>query len=154
MDKTVNNVLAEGAFKYAKDLMVLRRQADRATGYKQVQLNDAGFAMEESIIRRANMVMGTWELIMGYYIETGSRKGKAQYLKDNFGAVEVSKTEAFQRFQSHDIVVVVDNGLFEAAGFAFNLPELEAFTGASDQRFRVYLAMPLGVAAKLSGFTK
>lgn len=91
---------------------------------------------------------------MGYYIETGERFGKADYLKEHHAAEVVCRSETFHLFPDKDIVAVVDNGHFEAAAFAYSLAELETFTRVSDPRPVVYLALPKGVGAKLSGYIK
>lgn len=54
---SINNVLALTAFTNARNLIILRKRADMAWGYWQTYLNDVGFAMEESIILRANMII-------------------------------------------------------------------------------------------------
>lgn len=89
---------------------------------------------------------------MGYYIETQSSRNKAQYLIDKYDAEAVSFLVAEQAFnEGYGIVCVMDNGLFEAAGFAYSRDELEAFA-YPDGRPKTWLKMDRTKAAQLSGY--
>lgn len=76
---------------------------------------------------------------MGYYIETGTFKGKAQWILNNCKGSH----GVIGRPTSVDAgmvpVCVVDNGPFDAAGIAFNPREAEAFDLPSDPRLRQWL---------------
>lgn len=76
---------------------------------------------------------------MGFYIETSSNKNKAQWLVDNAKGTIVN-----QAVPTHDSipVVVLDNGLFEAAGIAFDESELAEFTRPQDRRRRTIVMVP------------
>lgn len=93
---------------------------------------------------------------MGYYIETGKNRSKAKFLIDNYQAKEVSLEKAREEFDGdHDTVCVVDNPAmgFEAAGFAFDRRELEAFSSPKDYRPKTWLQMPKSVAARMSNYS-
>lgn len=93
---------------------------------------------------------------MGYYIETTDPKGKADTIVSaEPSAIEVTLVEAREAVKKGEgVVVVVDNGPFEAAGFAYNLREFRAFTRPDDPRPKRYIKMDYGRAAKLSGYRK
>ena len=58
---------------------------------------------------------------MGYYIETDSNRNKADYLLKNYNAVEIDRPIYFQEIpEDMALLVVVDNGMFEAAAFAYD----------------------------------
>lgn len=110
---------------------------------------------------------------MGYYIETGSNHMKAEWLVKNHQGVVLALAERIddddpgtpyeggmrQRIlhslmKDYDIVVVADNGPFEAAGYAFDEKELDAFLGSlTDTRPCLVVVLPKGVGAELSGYT-
>lgn len=74
---------------------------------------------------------------MGYYIETGSNKNKANWLIINAQA-EHGRIGTKEMIP----VVVVDNGPFEAAAIAYNEGELAVFSRASDTRPKTFLLVP------------
>ena len=78
---------------------------------------------------------------MGYYIETDAMKDKARYIKENLGAIEVTRDEAefFVKEMMGAVVCVVDNGPFEAAAFCHNLDKLRCFTLPDDNRPKTWL---------------
>ena len=78
---------------------------------------------------------------MGYYINETSNgnplpaSGKVRaLLADGAEIVEA-------KFQSN-LVCVVDNGFFEAAGYCYNEREFKAFNDTSDQRPKTWLVHP------------
>lgn len=73
---------------------------------------------------------------MGYYIETAAPKGKADIICKELDGIEISQDEAefFVKEQMGAIICVVDNGLFEAAAYCYNLSEFRTFTDKSDDR--------------------
>lgn len=92
---------------------------------------------------------------MGYYIQTGSNMGKVNFLRSNYGAEPIS--EAMARTvvaESADsaIIVVVDNGDFEAAGLAYDSDEFRVFTHPADGRGKAFLRMDRKLACKLAGY--
>ena len=89
---------------------------------------------------------------MGYYIQTPSAKSKARYLMDHEGAVAMPPGMGWNdRPDGKSIVCVVDNGAFEAAGYAFDKAEFEAFD-RPDGRPRAWLLMDTHRVRELSGF--
>lgn len=80
---------------------------------------------------------------MGYYInnlpngEKLPSLGKAEALLTIEGATQIPQPTKFQ----DDIVCVVDNGIFEAAGYAYSPEELEVFS-RPDGRPKVWLKIP------------
>ena len=87
---------------------------------------------------------------MGYYIQTDAAGGKAAYLVANHAAKIISEPPAVLP-SDRAVICVVDNGIFDAAGYCYGQRELEAFARA-DQRPRTWLLMDLAVARKLSGY--
>lgn len=79
---------------------------------------------------------------MGYYInklKDGTdlpANGKAEFLVKNANAVKVSGKEFCE-----NLVCVVDNRLFEAAGYCFSKEEFEAFK-YPDGRSKQWLIVP------------
>lgn len=97
---------------------------------------------------------------MGYYINKFAdgtllpSKNKAKALIDA-GAKEVAKTlfgdtKPKLEFQPN-LVCVVENGLFDAAGYAYCKEEMEAFL-YPDMRIKIWLIVP--DADKLAGYTE
>ena len=94
---------------------------------------------------------------MGYYVETGTANNKAKIiLERNADAKVVTQEEADVAMQDATlgVIVVVDNGPFEAAAFAFNDAEYQAFTSPQDGRPKTFLVMPRATAKKLSGYCR
>ncbi len=101
---------------------------------------------------------------MGYYIE-GPARGKASFLVGTYGAIRTPKHECEQHLLSaqHNggvdilngakaVVCVVDNGIFDAAGYAFNYEEFKAFTLPSDPRPKEFLLMDKAKVHELTGY--
>jgi len=82
---------------------------------------------------------------MGRYLWCGGITGKADWLVANAGATEIHPPAAgaVTENDARDMAVicVVDNGFFDAAGWAYSEAELEAFT-RPDSRPRRWLTMP------------
>lgn len=101
---------------------------------------------------------------MGYYIETEAPTYKVQQLMSKYGCTLLSLREqhtwksgvarevCIKLMDSFDIVVVVSNGHFEAAGYAYDVGELDRFMNDEDRRPHWLLLFPKGEAAKLSGY--
>ena len=92
---------------------------------------------------------------MGFYIE-GPRKGKAEFLKKEYGAVQVRVGNAKEALGNPELAVicVVYNSTWDAAGFAHNLREFERMeVRADDQRPRRWMVMDRETAEKLSGYS-
>ena len=89
---------------------------------------------------------------MGYYIERpdGGRFNKAEWLIEEHSAVEVIEPPPW--LDDAAIVCVINNGAFEAAGYAYSPDELAAFSHP-DRRPKRWLVMDKATAMKLSGFS-
>lgn len=89
---------------------------------------------------------------MGYYIDRTPAgdvpaQGKAKWLLENVEGTKQVKPE----FQP-DLVCVVENGFFDAAGYCFDEQEFEDFADPRDRRRKTWLVVP--DAAKLSNFNR
>lgn len=103
---------------------------------------------------------------MGYYIETELPTGKAKQLLDKYPCTQLAMRHAakphwktsmarvicHKLMEDFDLVVVVTNGGFDAAAYAFDQRELDHFMSDEDKRVRSLLVFPKGMAAKLSGY--
>ena len=90
---------------------------------------------------------------MGYYINTGTNFDKAAEIVRQFGGFRVAKPDSFASIPTDKaLIVVVDNGAFEAAGFAYNQAEFNAFTEPEDSRPKEYVIMDRHKAEQLTGF--
>ena len=91
---------------------------------------------------------------MGYYLQ-GPNLGKADYLLATHSEIkEVTQDEA-EFFRCEDItgiVVVVENGTFDAAVYVFDDAEFEDFTLSDDLRPKRFLSGPRELLEELSGF--
>ena len=90
---------------------------------------------------------------MGYYIQHPDgpthTHGKAQAIVTHYGAVITDGP----KMEPHKATIcVVDNGLFEAAAFAYSPGEMEAFTLPEDTRPKTWLVMDWDKACELSGY--
>lgn len=87
---------------------------------------------------------------MGYYINQINGKllpthNKADFLIENGATIVEGKVE----FQEN-LVCVVENFLFDAAGYIYSNFELEEFNNPYDKRPKTWLIVP--DAAKLAGY--
>lgn len=90
---------------------------------------------------------------MGFYIQTTSPKNKAQFLVDNYNCSVINEDIARERADNKEgVVVVVDNGPFEAVAFAYDKDELARFLDQNDNRPKTIVAIDYDLACKLSGF--
>jgi hypothetical protein len=88
---------------------------------------------------------------MGYYIQTDALTDKANYIVNNFEGELVSKPEKFVDVpKDKALIVVVSNGLFEAAGFVYNEREFLDFVTKNTNRHREYILMPYMKAVELT----
>lgn len=70
---------------------------------------------------------------------------KREYLRQ-IGAQPITLAEARENVDIHGIIVWVDNGFFEAAGYAYNRAELDAMTLPRDSRPKQLFTMSRHVA--------
>lgn len=91
---------------------------------------------------------------MGYYIECEKHLGKANQLVEKYGAIRLSKRpENFSDVpETTAIVVVLENGLFDAAGYCYDEREMLAFDSPRDYRKKHWLLMDKDLVNKLTGF--
>ena len=92
---------------------------------------------------------------MGYYIQTDSTHNKAAYLVSKFGGRALPQAPAsFEAIPSDKaLIVVVDNGMFEAAGLIYSPGEFAAFTSKDDLRPKQYVLLDKAVAYKEAGYS-
>lgn len=92
---------------------------------------------------------------MGYYIETPKRLGKAEQLKTMYGAEIISKvpTTFGDIPTGKALICVVNNGMFEAAGYIYSEREFSEFSHP-DGRHRDWVLMDLEIAQVQSGFKR
>jgi hypothetical protein len=88
---------------------------------------------------------------MGYYIEVPANTGKARLIEELHGGTILARQPEWDEFPDLAIIVVVDNGIFEAAGYAYDEAEYRAFTEPDDMRPKTFLVMPRDKAEELSG---
>lgn len=89
---------------------------------------------------------------MGRYIE-GPRRGKAEFLKKEHGALQVSQSRARDAIDDPTlgVICIVYNETWDAAGFAYDLNEFWRME-RPDGRPRRWMVMERGLAERLSGF--
>ena len=93
---------------------------------------------------------------MGYYIQTKSAYNKVSEICRMVPlAFKAKYSVAKQAMEDPDlgVIVVMDNGLFQAAGFAYSKEEFEAFTMPTDPRPKEFVIMGRKEAERLSGYT-
>ena len=92
---------------------------------------------------------------MGYYIQTANNKGKAKAIVAEFGGTIVPRLKAFTDVPTGKALVIVkDNGLFEAAAYIYNENEFNDFTDLDDPRPTDFVLMDEAKAKELSDFRK
>ncbi len=96
---------------------------------------------------------------MGYYIQTpGQNKDKAGYIVANHDGtmIDIPQEGDYDKFRTEDkaLVCVIDNGPFEAAGFAFSAQETEEFVLSGPERPRTWLTIDWDVACSLTGYSE
>ena len=94
---------------------------------------------------------------MGYYIEVPENKGKAQQIAYLYGARMLDRQPNYSDAGPDEaIICVLDNGPFEAAGYAYSEDEFNEFAAPDFgyQRPRTWLIMGREKAEKLTGFSR
>ena len=91
---------------------------------------------------------------MGWYVETGTQFQKANLIATRFKGRIVSQSEAKEAMNdpTKGVIVVINNGPFEAAGFAFDMGEFEAFTLPDDFRPKQYVILDRAIAEQACNF--
>ena len=94
---------------------------------------------------------------MGFYIQRSNDdvKHKAEWLVDVYEGIVVQKPTSFNDIpQNKGLVIVIDNGIFEAAGYIFDEREFKAATSDRlDIRPKVFVLLDKKLAEKISGYT-
>jgi hypothetical protein len=93
---------------------------------------------------------------MGYYIQTPNQRNKAEQLRDLHGGeiVQTISLDYHKIPEGKALIVVVDNGPFEAAGFCCNESEFECFTNPDDFRPKKFVYLDRALAEELSGYNR
>ncbi len=90
---------------------------------------------------------------MGYYIQVPNNHDKTSQLVLLHGGEVIPQPWHFNEIpEDKGLIVVVDNGPFEAAGFAYNEAEFKAFTDLTDTRPKSFVLLDLALAKTLSGY--
>ena len=91
---------------------------------------------------------------MGYYIQTKDNHGKAEEIAREHNGKIVDELAAGMAMMDKNkgVIVVCDNGPFEAAGFAYDDDEFKAFTSLTDPRPKKFVVMDRKLAKELSGY--
>ena len=93
---------------------------------------------------------------MGYYIETPSPVFKAEQLIKQHGAVRIPPPRGYDDIPHGQVpICVVQNGMFDAAGIAYNDNELEEFKANTyDRRPRTWLTLPREKVLELNSYVE
>lgn len=88
---------------------------------------------------------------MGSYIN-GPTKGKADFIVQNYGGLRIAPPTSWEDIPvGKALIVVADNGFFEAAAWAYNEGEFRVFTDdPDDRRPRDYILIDKSVAEKVA----
>jgi len=88
---------------------------------------------------------------MGFYIQTEHDKGKAEQITALYDGMIVPQPDNFQKVPaSMALIVVVDNGPFEAAGLCYSEEEFAAFTDPGDRRSKKFVLIDWDKACELT----
>lgn len=88
---------------------------------------------------------------MGLYIEVPKNLGKAEQIRELYGGQIVPRLSEFSQVpEGKALIVVVDNGVFEAAAFCDREREFRAFTDPTDPRPSVHVLMDHKKACELT----
>lgn len=92
---------------------------------------------------------------MGYYIEVEKNLDKASQIMGKYGATQIDKPTKFSDIPNdRALICVVNNGMFEAAGYCYDSQEYSEFSDPSDNRPKQWLLMDLELAKKLTNFRR
>jgi hypothetical protein len=91
---------------------------------------------------------------MGYYIETGTLHGKAEVIAREHNGQIIPQPASFADVpDGMGLVCVVRNGMFDAAGFAYDEREFAVFADPGDYRAKTWVLLDYETAAKHSGYS-
>ena len=90
---------------------------------------------------------------MGYYVQTGTTHNKANEIALQYGGVIIPEPTDFSQVpKDKALICVVDNNIFEAAGYCYSPEEFEVFSDPEDFRPKQWLLMDLDKAQELTKF--
>ena len=90
---------------------------------------------------------------MGFYVQTDNPLRKTEYLVLKRGGRLIDKPKTFSDIpEDKALIVIVDNGIFEAAGLAYSQAEFESFTLPTDHRQKKYVLLEKKLAHTLAGY--
>lgn len=90
---------------------------------------------------------------MGYYIQTPAPTDKAVQIAKLYGGQIITKPAKFSDVPAGKaLIVVLHNGPFDAAGFAYSDAEFQSFTDSRDQRDKDFVLIDREKACELTGF--
>jgi len=87
---------------------------------------------------------------MGYYVEVPENLNKAEQLHRLYGAELVLTPENFDFDGDYALICVVENGMFDAAGIAYDETARDEFNNPKDDREKTWLKLPKSVVKKLN----
>lgn len=89
---------------------------------------------------------------MGFYIQTSCSHHKAEQIAKAYDGRVIQKPASFDEVPvDKALIVTMDNGPFEAAGWAYNRREFEVFTDPTDWRTKRYVLIDRQKAVELVG---
>jgi len=89
---------------------------------------------------------------MGYYVQTDAVHGKVDYIVKNYGGKVVSQPRNWPDIpEGKAPLIIVNNGLFEAAAYAYNQEEFLDFINPTDRRPKQFVLIDKELANKLTG---
>lgn len=94
---------------------------------------------------------------MGYYLEFNQPRNKAKQLIERFGLAQITSAAEAIKYaddRSMAVVVVCENGPFDAAGFCYNRREAEAFAKEDGRRKWWFVIPDRDAVMKYIGLTE
>jgi hypothetical protein len=90
---------------------------------------------------------------MGYYIQTGTNTGKAETIAKKFNGKIIARPNSFSDVpKDKGLICVINNGMFDAAGFVYSEQEFKAFCYGSDTRGKTWVLIPIEDAKRESNY--
>lgn len=91
---------------------------------------------------------------MGYYVQ-GPTFGKGPYMVEKYGATKLLGAPYWHEIPvGKGLVMVIDNGFFEAAAFAYDKKEFDDFMNPDDIRPKSFYLLPLDTVKSLTGYDR
>lgn len=89
---------------------------------------------------------------MGYYIQTSQNHSKAEEIAQKFNGEIIPQPDFKKIPLGKAVIVVIDNGIFEAAAFAYNHDEFIALTMPHDIRPKKFVLIDWDIAVSETGY--